>query len=309
MSATNVAQLPRTALPPHCSKATRALDTIHFRSPVAAIGTFACPVGHVSFRDSGAIERAIVVFPRTSVWIQHEGSRRFVADPSVATIYNRSQRYERTPIAADGDISDWFSVEDDVAREMVASFSPAHADDARGPFRFQSAPTRAALYLQQRVTLRHAIARHADALTLEEMVLDIVTRVLALAYTQTEQSKPKHAATWHRHRALVEATKEEILRRIDENVSVREIAATVGATPFHLCRVFRQATQQTINAYRADVRLRLLLESLGDAPKASLSALAVSLGFASHAHLVKHCRERWGATPREIRELVRTYQR
>src|SRR5690348_15776892 len=85
----------------------RLLDAAVFETERVAIGAFRCPVSYPNFRDTGPIERCIVVFPRTSVWIQHEGSRPFLADPTIATIYNRSQRYQRFPAGADGDRCDW----------------------------------------------------------------------------------------------------------------------------------------------------------------------------------------------------------
>ncbi len=103
------------------------VDTDAFRSASAALGRFRCPVDHPSFRDAWPIPECIVVFPRTSVWIRHQGSRRFLADPSIATIYNRAQRYERSAASPDGDRCDWFAVSDALAREIAGAFEPAAA--------------------------------------------------------------------------------------------------------------------------------------------------------------------------------------
>ena len=75
------------------------VDKIDYEGGSVAIGRFRCEVGHPEFRDTGPIRRSIVVFPRTSVWIRHEGGREFVADPNVVTIYNRGQRYRRRAIS------------------------------------------------------------------------------------------------------------------------------------------------------------------------------------------------------------------
>ena len=114
------------SLPSHCSIRDdhSPLDTLHFDAVTTAIGEFRCPVHHPRFRDSGPIERSIVVFPRTSVWIKHEGSDSFVADANVVTIYNRGQRYERASIAPEGDGCDWFAVSDDLAREIAGVAIP-----------------------------------------------------------------------------------------------------------------------------------------------------------------------------------------
>src|SRR4029078_4427681 len=62
-----------------------------FETERVAIVLFRCPVSYGSFRNTGPTDRCIVVFPRTSVWIQHEGARTFLADTQNATIYKRQQ--------------------------------------------------------------------------------------------------------------------------------------------------------------------------------------------------------------------------
>src|SRR5690348_9445970 len=165
----------------HCSTRPPStfLDASVFETSAVRIGTFRCPVGYPSFRDTGPIERCLVVFPRTAVWIRHEGSCAFLADPSVATIYNRAQRYERFPESPDGDRCDWFGTSDDLAREIVRSFD-APAGDSERPFRFERAGVPAALYLRQRALTRRAIAGDLECLEGEEEVIKIVASVIAI---------------------------------------------------------------------------------------------------------------------------------
>lgn len=298
-------------LPHHCSIAARAapaapLDTVFFSGPATAIGQFNCPVQHPAFRDSGAIERPIVVFPRTSVWIRHAGSRSFVADPNVVTIYNRAQRYERAPVSPDGDRCDWFAVSDDLAREIAGAFDPAASESASRAFRFENAPCTPALYLRQRCVLVRAAAGAADALETEGNVIGIVSEVMALAYRRAPVPLARRAAAARRRRDLVEQAKAELLRTVTDNRSVSDIARAVNTSEFHLCRIFRAATGRTLHGYRTGLRVRLALELLGDARAgASITDVAHHLGFASHAHLVHHCRRHLGATPSAVREQLR----
>lgn len=98
----------------------RPLDRVIFKGPAAQVGSFTCAVNDPRFRDSGPTENHIVVFPRSGVWICHAGSRAFVADPHVVTIYNRGQEYTRGSLSAEGDRCDWFAVAPDVALEKEA---------------------------------------------------------------------------------------------------------------------------------------------------------------------------------------------
>ena len=217
----------RPALPRHCSNDgdDTPLDTVLFDGAATAIGEFRCPMHQPSFRDSGPIARSVIVFPRTSVWIKHEGGDPFVADANVVTIYNRGQRYERSSISADGDRCDWLAVSDDLARDIAAAFAPAIADSVAPAFRFERAPSTPALYLAQRRLTRRAARGDMEPLEMEETVIDIVSQVLGLAYQGAPGPLVRRAA--QRHRELTEHAKAELLRTITVNRSASDIARAV----------------------------------------------------------------------------------
>ena len=296
-----------TALSRHCSAATpnAFVDTSVFETSHVWIGTFRCPVDYPSFRNTGPTERHLVVFPRTAVWIRHEGRRPFLADPSITTIYNVAQRYERFPESPDGDRCDWFGVSDDLAREIVRQFDE-HAANAAHPFRFQWAHSPTVLYLRQRALLARAASGDLDRLEGEEQVIRIVSAVIGGAYCTTSRLTPTaHAAA--RHRELVEAARSELLRSVRSNRSVSEIAGAIGTSPFHLCRLFSSDTRRTLHQYRTELRVRLALELLED-PVAgnNLSAIAHDLGFCSHSHFVRVMRRYLGVTPSAVRRSFAT---
>jgi AraC-like DNA-binding protein len=275
-----------------------SLDEILFESASTAVGTFRCPATHPSFRDTGPIERSIVVFPRTSVWIRHEGSRPFVADASVATIYNRGQRYERFVISPEGDRCDWFAISDDLACDIAAAFDPAVRDRLGPAFRFEHVASTPALYFEQRRLTRRLARGNVDSLATEEATIGIVAQTIGLAYDGSERRRTRQPAADRRRRELAEHAKVELLRTMTHNRSATDIARALGVSVFHLCRVFRAYTGRTMHDYRTELRVRTALERIGDG---SLSAVAYSLGFASHAHLVRVCRRYLGEPPRALR--------
>jgi AraC family transcriptional regulator len=287
---------------------SHGLDTIVHQSGGVTLGRFRCPRGHPSFRDTGPIREAVVVFPRTSVWIRHAGSREFVADPNVVTIYNRGQRYERFPISAAGDHCDWIALSDPLAREVAGTHAPAAAESPERPFPYARAPGRAALYARQRALLRRAMAGQLSRLEAEEEALAIVGEVLALADAQARSAPRRRPGAAARRRDLAEAARAELARAPFENRSVSDIARALGTSPFHLCRVFREQTGQTLHAYRTAIRLKRAMDEM-DLPAArrcaGLSAVAHAAGFASHAHLVEICRRELGMTPSELRRRLR----
>lgn len=293
-------------LSPHCSAETahRFIDASVFETANVSIGTFRCPVDYPSFRDTGPIERCLVVFPRTAVWIRHEGRQAFLADPSITTIYNTAQRYERFAESPQGDRCDWFGVSDDLAREIVSDFDAPAADSHR-PFRFEWAASPAPLYLRQRALLRRAAAGDLDRLEGEEEAIEVVTSVIANAYRSAWRLTLTRPTARPRHYELVEAARAELLRSVRSNRSVSDIARTIGTSPYHLCRVFSACTGRTLHQQRTELRLRLALEQLEDpAGGNNLSAIAHDLGFCSHSHFVRVMRRYAGVTPSAARALL-----
>ena len=126
------------------------IDRVVFSSECVTIGAFRCAVNHPSFRNSGPIRDDCFVFPRTAVVIEHEHARPFVADPTIVTLYNRRQQYERRPVSADGDRCDWFAVSPDLLHGALLDRDPAAAA-ANG----QSA-------LRTRVPMRRPISLSGD---------------------------------------------------------------------------------------------------------------------------------------------------
>jgi AraC-like DNA-binding protein len=90
------------------------------------------------------------------------------------------------------------------------------------------------------------------------------------------------------------------------NHSVHDIAAAIGTSPFHLCRVFHACVGRTLHHYRTELRIRVGLEALETAAErgATLSSVAHDLGFASHPHYADVMRKLAGVTPSGARALV-----
>ena len=104
------------------------LDWVFFSSRLVRIGSFRCPTHHPRFSDTGPPESHLVVFPRSSVWITHEGGAPFVGDPTHAALYNPGQAYTRGQISPDGDRSDWFAIAPALLRELSADLDASMGD-------------------------------------------------------------------------------------------------------------------------------------------------------------------------------------
>lgn len=261
------------------------------------VGRFRRSPDHPDFHDSGPIQSdCCFAFPRHAVVIRHSGER-FVADPNVATLYNRGQEYTREALTPCGDRSDWYGVSEDVVREAVRIYDP-RAADGRRPLRWTHAPVGAHTYLAQRRLFNGLRRGTVDAMQIEETVLGIVDRVLTAAYGAERRRPPART-----RRELVTDVQCAVARRLNGEVTLQDLAAQVGVSVFHLCRTFRAVTGQTIHAYRMQLRVRSALERIERA--SDLSAVALALGFSSHSHFTASFRRAFGVTPSGVRGTVR----
>jgi AraC-like DNA-binding protein len=279
----------------------RPLDRVVFQSATAQAGAFRCTASDPRFRDSGPTERHLVVFPRVGVWIRPAGSRAFVADPHVITIYNRGQEYTRDTLDADGDRCDWYGVSVETAREIAAAFEPRAGDSAR-PFRHACGPCPPDLYLRQRALFHRLERRDIDVVEAEESVIAVVADAIGAAYGAGGRS-PAPQEPLDAQLDLVERARADIVAHARERTTLSATARRLRVSPFHLCRVFRRLTGLSVHAYRIELRHRLALEPLA-AESVSVSRLAADLGFASHSHLTATLRMRLGLTPTRLRRVL-----
>lgn len=272
-----------------------------FSTECVTIGAFRCATDHPSFRNSGPIRDDCFVFPRTAVVIQHEHGRPFVADPTIVTLYNRHQQYERRPVSVDGDRCDWFAVSPEILRSALLRPDPAAADEDR-PIRFTHAPADATTYLtQRRLFVQASEASRAEPLDVEEQVVTLLDRVLECAYAGRATRSAKQRLPPDRD--LADATKRWLAPRIGQRLTLARIARSIGCSVFHLCRMFPGATGLTLHAYCEQLRLRLALERL-EGGERDLSRLALDVGYSSHSHFTAAFRRSFGAPPSSMRKLL-----
>jgi AraC-like DNA-binding protein len=269
-----------------------------FETPLVRVGSFRCPVEHPRFTDSGPTQSFCFVFPRTAVWIQHEGAKPFVADPTVIPLYNRAHPYRRRAISPQGDRTDWFGVAPDLLRDALASYDPAAAEAPDRLFRFGACPSAAHIYVRQRVVFEAVAQAGADEWWVVESVAGLLDAVLSCLY-RTPPPLPRREL----HREIVEEARAHLVLTYARNESLSQVAAAVGVSVFHLCRLFRRLTGRTLHRHRSELRLRDALERLRE-PGADILDVATALGYSGHSHFTAAFRSAFGCTPSEWRAAV-----
>lgn len=278
-----------------------AVDRTLFASPLVTIGRFRCPAEHPRFVDSGPSPGCMFVFPRTAVWIQHDGASPFVADSNVVTFYNPGQHYTRQRLSRDGDCADWYLVAPELMREVAGRFDASTAERPHAPLPFSHGPADSRLYLAQRCVFEHvAHARVVDPLFVEEAVVSILNDVVGAGFALGASSRAARQRAERRRQQLAEDARAALALRFASSQSLVQLAQSLRVSPFHLARVFRRYTGTSLHEYRLRLRLRAALQGLAR-PTADILDLALGLGFSSHSHFTAVFRTRFGVTPSELR--------
>lgn len=271
------------------------VERIVAASPLVCAGLFRCDPHHPLFPGGEPCSSFCIVFPRETAWIQHEGGPRFVADSSVATLYNQGQVYRRWTVGDRPDRCDWLAFRDGVVRDAVRTFDERDAEHSTRPLRFGFAPVAAGVYIAQRRLFETlGGGRVSNPLDWEEKALALLEQVLRSAYAQKAE-RTGSAVRSRRARECVEHARLLLARHPDAHATLTELAAAVGLSPFHLCREFRAITGTTISRHRTQLRLRASLERV--AAGEDLTTVALSLGFVSHSHFTHTFKRSFGTTP------------
>jgi len=202
--------------------------------------------------------------PQSRFSNEHEPA--FVANPNVVTFYNQGQAYLRNAVSIEGDRCDWFGVEIDVVQDVVRVFDPTLDARPDRPFNLTRGWADASTYLAQRRLFEQLVTGALnDPLMIEESIVDLLEQVVQSAYKTT--AIVRSSIVGPRQRDMIHHIEFILSRQWGECLSLRELANEVGISVYHLCRMFRRATDPpSINIVKNCASVALLRASwnLGD---------------------------------------------
>ncbi|HEX6537000.1 MAG TPA: AraC family transcriptional regulator [Gemmatimonadaceae bacterium] len=258
------------------------------------------PAGHGREEQSLA---ASLVFVRSGVFVRHVRGRAVTGDPGHVLFFNGAESYRVSHPTSAGDDCTSATFPAAALRDALAPWDPAAEADAPS-FPITHAPLAPRLVLECHLLRAGARAGTASALELEERALALLEGVVAGAFrAHGVHARARRALTARARCELAERVKLVIARDPAAPCSLADIAREVAASPFHLARAFRDETGVPVHQYQLRVRLALALERLAEGAP-SLSALALDLGFSSHAHLSTLARRAFGAPPAALRRAL-----
>lgn len=130
-----------------------------------------------------------------------------------------------------------------------------------------------------------------SSLVIEGLTLEI------LAKTARHSNSTDRSPSW------LAQTRELLNDRFRENLSLAEIAATVGVHETHLAREFRRRFGQTVGERVRYLRIEFACRQLSSS-KDSISEIALASGFFDQSHFARTFKSQTGMTPREYRRLL-----
>lgn len=172
--------------------------------------------------------------------------------------------------------------------------SVAFADDAavdvvpKAPFRLPARKTTN----RNRYLLRRIQSASAEALALEARAFELLESTLA---PSERPAKPygERQIGWYAER--IDAARERLDGRPDEAPPLAALARSVGMSPFHFARLFRELVGVPPHRYLVEARLRRAVAVLREG--ASVTEAGFMSGFGNLSHFIRTFQKRYGASP------------
>jgi AraC-like DNA-binding protein len=216
-------------------------------------------------------------------------------------LYNPLHVYERQLIDPRGDVCEFFGINPRLLADVSASVGWP-IDEIDRPFKDSHSPCSSDVYLKQRSVFGMVEAGACDSMQVEEAFFQVLGELVRgqvrFAVYRTVRTRREAA----KHREQVEAAKEYIGREFRTALKLEGIAAEVGCSVFHLCRIFKRHTGESVHSFLTQMRLRSSIERLLDGEK-SLTDLALDYSFSSHSHFTNAFRKCFGLAPKQLRKL------
>lgn len=238
-----------------------------------------------------------ICFPRSGLWLRHIGRKALPVDANYVHLLNRGEVHRVEHPIGCGDRNTGIVLDELVLREVSAAIDPR--SDPEAPFRVTHFPVDGqsfALHCQLRAA---AFCSAEEPLMVEELALELVNRILRRAQHKLPWCSSRTSCRTHRD--LAAAARSLVADRLDERLTLGDLAGALQVSSFHLCRVFRQQTGCSLGRYRLQLRLREAMQLLVDS-RDSLDLIAVSTGFADRSHLSRSFAKEFRMSPTSFRQ-------
>ena len=268
-----------------------------FKSAQAKVGVFDCPGDHPCFPVTESIRNNLFALATRPVWIRRNTNDYQYVGPGEIVLHPAGTTIERRMKSAAHDHSFWFAIRPDVFDEITGSYRLR-----------RQLPTTAMcptpdVQFELRNLLSQVDAGTSSAFDVEAGVLSLFDGICAASASSHAMPRRPVArrATQRRARRLADKAKYFIDEHLTENFDLHTLASEIGASTYHLCRLFKSCNGITVHEYRIRQRLAFTVQRLASGARGDLTDLALEAGFSSHSHLTKTFKSRLGFPPSAAR--------
>jgi AraC family transcriptional regulator len=135
------------------------------------------------------------------------------------------------------------------------------------------------------------------------LFLDSVEQAMAVALVNGHavRHRPVQVSRGGLGSARLQRIKELVHAKMEDDLSLDEMAQSVGLSTAHFARMFRKSTGETPHQFVLRRRLERAKAMLR-APGARVLDVAIACGFKTQQHFAQVFRDAWGVSPTEYRE-------
>jgi AraC family transcriptional regulator len=254
-----------------------------------------CPPDDPQWGEDNQVTRSIIALPAAPVWQVHEGAARELFNQNNVVFHQPGSEYRRERFRDVGYRCLFFLPSNSLLREVIGEVDQALAESPIIPFP-ASGPLDGRTFGLSRLAARYLRSPAADPSAARELLYEVLRGALRVPRLEAPARPATSTATRRARREIVEETKEILITRLAERVSLDDLARTLYTSPYHLARLFRTATGFSVHGYLVQLRLRTGLESIYGTSE-QVGEVGLRLGFSSHSHFTASFRQVFGLTP------------
>jgi AraC family transcriptional regulator len=256
----------------------------------------------------------VEVFPPQSVteprhWVRHDQAFAMMLGPGSIEWGSRRSAMEKFDYAAgdlalcDRHVGEWVGVMATPHLQLGISDAPlmAASDGAYGEVELRARRKFADARLGALVAAAHA--EMAAGFPSGRLFLDSIEQAMAVALVNGHavRHRPVQIYKGGLGSARLRRIKELVDAKIEDDLSLDEMAQSVGLSTAHFARMFRKSTGETPHQFVLRQRIERAKAMLR-APNARVLDVAVACGFKTQQHFAQVFRDVWGVSPTDYRQ-------
>lgn len=263
-----------------------------------------CAGGRLGISDERHQLWHVISFVHEGAFVLHSQGRAEVVDPTAVLLYNPGAPFQSSHPFGCCDRGSALVIRREALLDVMVHHDPAAEERPGALFTLPLGRGLSRACLLQRMMVRALrTPEPRDPLVVEATVFKLLGEIAAGCAAGSGRgpapfrSKPRRA-----RRDYVADSKVLLQNSFQRKPRLEEIARSLYVSPYHLCRLFKEETGESIHQYVNRLRLRQALETLASG-EADLNDLALSLGFADHSHFSASFRREFGVSPGDVRRL------